>query len=179
MLRARMLQLIAMITRTMTADDYPVVAAIYAEGILTGNATFQQEAPTWESWDAEHVKSCRLVAMVDGELAGWAALSLVSGRCVYGGVAEVSVYVGAAFRGRGIGLHLLEALIAESEAHQFWTLQAGIFPENSGSVYIHEKAGFRIVGRREKIGQMNGVWRDTLLLERRSTIVGAFPNRYP
>ena len=172
MLRARMLQLRTMITRTMTADDYPAVAAIYAEGILTGNATFQQDVPSWESWDAAHVKSCRLVAMAGDELAGWAALSLVSGRCVYGGVAEVSVYVGAAFRGRGIGLYLLEALVAESEAHQFWTLQAGIFPENSGSVRIHEKAGFRIVGRREKIGQMNGVWRDTLLLERRSSIVG-------
>lgn len=160
------------LTRTMTPDDYPAVAKIYAEGIQTGNATFQSDVPSWGAWDAAHVKSCRLVALVDDHVAGWAALTPVSERCVYGGVAEVSVYIDEAYRGRGIGLQLLQELVHESEANQFWTLQAGIFPENEGSVRIHEKAGFRIVGRREKIGKMNDVWRDTLLLERRSALVG-------
>ena len=156
----------------MTPDDYPAVAKIYAEGISTGNATFQLDVPTWEIWDAAHVKTCRITAELDGVVAGWAALTPVSERCVYGGVAEVSVYIGENFRGHGIGLRLLQELVAESEATRFWTLQAGIFPENVGSVRIHEKAGFRQVGRREKIGQMHGIWRDTLLLERRSSIVG-------
>jgi L-amino acid N-acyltransferase YncA len=157
--------------RHMTPDDWPVVSAIYAEGIQTGNATFQTEIPEWASWDRGHVATCRLVAMSGDQVAGWAALSPVSERCVYGGVAEVSVYVRAAFRGQGVGLTLLQELVQESERHEFWTLQAGIFPENEGSVRIHEKAGFRVVGRREKIGRLHGVWRDTLLLERRSTVV--------
>lgn len=158
-------------TRKMTPEDWPAVASIYAEGISTGNATFQADVPSWDDWDHTHVKSCRIVALVGDEVAGWAALSPVSGRCVYGGVAEVSVYVGEAFRGQGIGLQLLRELVVESENNKFWTLQAGIFPENTGSVRIHEKAGFRIVGRREKIGRMHDVWRDTLLLERRSAVV--------
>jgi phosphinothricin acetyltransferase len=158
-------------SRKMTPEDWPAVARIYAEGISTGNATFQTDVPSWDDWDRAHVKSCRIVALAGDEVAGWAALTPVSERCVYGGVAEVSVYIGEAFRGQGIGLQLLQELVAESETNKFWTLQAGIFPENSGSVHIHEKAGFRIVGRREKIGRMQDVWRDTLLLERRSTVV--------
>lgn len=156
--------------RPMEASDWPAVAAIYEEGIHTGNATFQTEAPSWESWDAGHVAACRFVAEKDGQVAGWAALSLVSGRCVYAGVGEVSVYIGDAFRGQGLGLQLLDALVESSEKNGFWTLQSGIFPENEGSIRIHEKAGFRLVGRRERIGQMNGIWRDTLLWERRTKL---------
>lgn len=157
--------------RNMLPEDWPQVQAIYAEGLKTGNATFQNDVPTWEDWDNAHLKNCRLVALDNNTIAGWAALTPVSGRCVYAGVAEVSVYVGEAFRGKGIGKDLLEALILESEANGIWTLQAGIFPENTGSLRIHEKCGFRLVGRRERIGQMNGVWRDTLLLEKRSLLM--------
>ncbi len=156
----------------MTPSDWPSVAAIYLEGIRTGNATFQTESPTWEDWDNAHLPSCRLVAIVGNSVAGWAALIPVSSRRVYAGVAEESVYVSEKFRGHGIGLALLEKLVTESEAEGFWTLQAGIFPENIGSIRIHEKCGFRVLGRRERIGQMGGVWRDTLLLERRSAVVG-------
>jgi L-amino acid N-acyltransferase YncA len=156
----------------MTAADYPAVAEIYREGIATGHATFNTDAPSWEQWDTGHLTHCRLVA-VDGErVLGWAALSGVSDRCVYGGVAEVQVYVAAAARGKGVGLTLLEALAAASEAHGVWTLQAGIFPENTASVTLHERAGFRLVGRRERLGQMKGWWRDVLLFERRSSTVG-------
>lgn len=162
-------------TRAMTPDDYTAVAKIYGEGIRTGNATFQNDIPTWEAWDKAHVQTCRLVALVGEEVAGWAALTKVTDRCVYAGVAEVSVYIGEQFRGQGVGLTLLQALIAESEANGFWTLQAGIFPENEGSLRIHEKAGFRRIGHRERIGQMNGIWRDTVLLERRSAVVGGSP----
>ncbi|MBL7827845.1 MAG: N-acetyltransferase [Saprospiraceae bacterium] len=153
--------------RTLTPADWPQVAAIYQEGIQTGNATFQTTIPEWQEWDAAHVQPCRLVAEHEGRVVGWAALTPVSGRCVYAGVGEVSVYIADTSRGRGVGIKLLEQLIAESEAAGFWTLQAGIFPENTGSVRLHEKAGFRLVGRRERIGQMNGIWRDTLLFERR------------
>lgn len=157
---------------TMLPKHWPAVKKIYEEGITSGNATFQTTAPEWNEWDAAHVKSSRLVATENNEVLGWAALTAVSGRCVYAGVGEVSVYVAAAARGKGIGKKLLQALITESEKNNFWTLQAGIFPENTGSVKIHEDCGFRIIGKREKIGQMNGLWRDTLLLERRSSIVG-------
>jgi phosphinothricin acetyltransferase len=157
---------------TMLPQHWPTVKKIYEEGIATGNATFQTIAPEWEEWDAAHVKNSRLVATENNEVLGWAALTAVSGRCVYAGVGEVSVYVAAAARGKGIGKKLLQALITESEKNNFWTLQAGIFPENAGSVKIHEDGGFRIIGKRERIGQMNGLWRDTLLLERRSSIVG-------
>jgi phosphinothricin acetyltransferase len=156
----------------MRADDWPQVRAIYLEGIATGHATFETEAPTRESWDASHLSAGRLVARAGGEVWGWAALSPVSGRCVYAGVAEVSVYVGRATRGRGCGRALLEALIRASEAAGVWTLQAGIFPENGASIRLHLSCGFREVGRRERIGRMDGRWRDTLLLERRSKIVG-------
>jgi phosphinothricin acetyltransferase len=156
----------------MLPEHWPSVKKIYEEGIATGNATFQTTAPDWQEWDAGHVKNSRLVCIENNEVQGWAALTAVSGRCVYAGVAEVSVYVAAAARGKGIGKKLLQALIEESEKNNFWTLQAGIFPENKNSVKIHEDCGFRVIGRREKIGQMNGIWRDTLLLERRSTITG-------
>ena len=158
--------------RKMTPEDWPSVAGIYVEGIQTGNATFQTEAPAWVDWDKGHLQVCRLVAIVEEQVAGWAALSGVSARKVYAGVAEESVYVGAAFRGIGIGQQLLEALVLESETEGFWTLQAGIFPENTSSIRIHEKCGFRVLGRRERIGKMGDVWRDTLLLERRSRVIG-------
>ena len=156
----------------MTADHWPQVKAIYESGIATGNATFQTAAPEWEEWDKAHVKTCRLVAIENSQVIGWAALTAVSGRCVYAGVGEVSVYIHPEARGKNVGTQLLQALITESEANGFWTLQAGIFPENIASIKVHEKCGFRLVGRREKIGQMNGLWRDTLLLERRSLITG-------
>jgi L-amino acid N-acyltransferase YncA len=156
----------------MTPEDWPVVREIYEEGIATGDATFERAAPAWEDWDAGHMKACRLVALDAGRVVGWAALSFVSERCVYAGVAEVSVYVSAASRGQGIGRHLLESLVAASEREGLWTLQAGIFPENAGSIAIHRRCGFRIVGTREKLGRMNLHWRDVLLLERRSAVVG-------
>jgi phosphinothricin acetyltransferase len=156
----------------MREQDWPQVRAIYVEGIATGDATFETSPPDWPGWDAGHLPHSRLVARAGTTLLGWAALSAVSGRCVYGGVAEVSVYVGAAHRGKGVGRDLLRCLVSESERNGIWTLQAGIFPENAGSVAIHEKCGFRLVGRRERLGQMDGRWRDVLLLERRSPVVG-------
>ena len=157
----------------MNPADWPAVRAIYEEGIATGHATFQQEAPAWEQWDAGHLPGCRLVAARSRVVVGWAALSRVSSRDVYAGVAEVSIYVAAGARGGGIGRQLLDALVAESERAGIWTLQAGIFPENLPSLTLHERCGFRVVGRREKLGQMDGRWRDVLLLERRSRSAGA------
>ena len=158
----------------LTALHWPAVRAIYAEGIATGIATFATEPPTWEAWNHDHLPTCRLVAVDDaGAVRGWVALSPVSGRCVYAGVAEVSVYVAAAARGLGLGRTLLAALITESEQQQLWTLQAGIFTQNSASLALHEAVGFRVVGRRERIGQLHGQWQDALLLERRSAVVGA------
>jgi phosphinothricin acetyltransferase len=157
---------------TMTPRDWPAVRAIYEEGIATGNATFEKSAPEWEKWDTGHLAPCRLTAREGGEVLGWAALSPVSGRCVYAGVAEVSVYVAARARGNGAGLALLRRLVEESERSGIWTLQAGIFPENVASIAIHQKAGFRVVGVRERLGCMDGRWRDVVLLERRSTTVG-------
>jgi phosphinothricin acetyltransferase len=156
----------------MIFEHWQRVRAIYENGIATGNATFQTSAPEWEEWDRAHVKSCRIVAVENENVIGWAALTAVSGRCVYAGVGEVSVYVDSSARGKGVGNALLTELIKESERHNFWTLQAGIFPENAASIKIHQSTGFRIIGTREKIGQMNGIWRDTILLERRSTITG-------
>lgn len=159
--------------REMTAADWDEVRRIYFEGIAGGNATFESEAPSWERWDASHVRSCRLVAANGEGIFGWAALSLSSGRPVYAGVAEVSVYVERDARGLGVGSALLSALIAASEREGFWTLQAGIFPENEASLALHKRHGFRVVGRRERIGRMkDGRWRDVLLLERRSDRVG-------
>ena len=154
-------------------EHWEAVRAIYLQGIATGNATFETGAPEWEAWDAAHFASCRIVARLGDEIVGWAAVSPVSKRHVYRGVAEVSAYVAERVRGRGIGKLLLGELITESEAAGIWTLQAGIFPENVASIELHKRLGFRIVGTRERIGQMNGRWRNTVLLERRSTIVGA------
>ncbi len=156
----------------MTPEDWPAVRVIYLEGIATGNATFETSAPEWERWDTAHIPSCRLVARRKGEILGWAALSAVSSRCVYAGVAEVSIYVPSVARGRGIGLRLLSGLVTGSEQAGIWTLQAGIFADNQASVRLHERCGFRIVGRRERLGQLKGTWRDVLLMERRSEVVG-------
>jgi phosphinothricin acetyltransferase len=157
--------------RVMTPEDWPSVREIYEAGIATRNATFASKAPEWPDWDKEHIAACRLIAEHDSRVAGWAALTSVSNRCVYAGVAEVSVYVDAAARGTGVGRALLSALVDASEAQGLWTLQAGILPENVASVRLHERCGFRIVGRRERIGQMDGEWRDVLLLERRSAVI--------
>jgi phosphinothricin acetyltransferase len=156
----------------MAAEDWESVRAIYLDGIATGQATFETEAPTWTTWNNAHLPAPRLVAISSERIAGWAALSAVSGRPVYRGVAEVSVYVAQQMRGTGIGRLLLEALVRESENAGIWTLQAGIFPENAASISIHNSCGFREVGRRESIAKMAGVWRDTLLFERRSKLVG-------
>lgn len=158
--------------RDLRPADWPEVAEIYEDGIRTGNATFETAAPSWEAWDAAHSEH-RLVAFLDGRIAGWAALSPASERCCYRGVAEESVYVAAWARGRGVGRALLEELIERSEAAGIWTLTAGIFPENAASVRLHMVCGFRLVGVRERLGELDGVWRDVLLLERRSEVVGA------
>jgi L-amino acid N-acyltransferase YncA len=158
--------------RSMLPSHWEKVKKIYEEGIATGNATFETTVPSWEDWDAGHAKAPRLVAVENEEIVGWAALTNVSGRCVYAGVGEVSVYVSGLQRGKGIGRELLEALIIESEKNEYWTLQAGIFPENKSSIKIHEDCGFRLIGVREKIGKMNHVWRDTLLMEKRSKKTG-------
>jgi L-amino acid N-acyltransferase YncA len=156
----------------MRQTDWGRVRVVYAEGLSTGEATFETEAPTWETWDAAHLPFGRLVAREGGIVKGWAALSPVSSRRAYAGVAEVSVYVGQDFRGGGIGKALLEALVRESEENGVWTLQASVFPENAASVALHRRCGFREVGRRERIGKLGGRWRDTVLLERRSRVVG-------
>ena len=153
-------------------EHWPAVRSIYEEGIKTGSATFEKQSPDWEIWTGNHLSHSRLVAKVNNEIAGWAALTAVSGRCVYAGASEVSVYVAEKFRGQKIGNALLQELIKQSEENNIWTLQAGIFPENKSSIKIHETNGFRIVGFREKIGKMNNVWRDTILMERRSSVVG-------
>lgn len=155
----------------MLAAHWPTVKTIYEAGLATGNASFQTAAPSWEEWDQAHLPHSRLVALEGDTVAGWAALTAVSGRCVYAGVAEVSVYVAPVYQGEGIGKALLSALITESEAHGIWTLQAGIFPENIASIRLHEHAGFRTIGVREKIGKMGDRWRDTVLLEKRSKTV--------
>lgn len=158
----------AMELAPMQPEDWEAVRRIYLEGIAAGNATFETEAPEWERWDAAHLPHCRLVARETGAVVGWAALSPVSARRVYRGVAEVSVYVAESARGRGVGRALLEALAAESEGQGIWTLQAGIFPENTASLELHRRCGFRAVGTRQRIGELGGVWRDVVLLERRS-----------
>jgi phosphinothricin acetyltransferase len=156
----------------MTEKDWPSVAEIYQQGIETGNATFEKDVPTWPKWNAGHLPDCRVVAIIDDSVIAWAALTPVSGRCVYAGVAEVSVYVSNKYHGLKIGKKILEKLISESEDSGIWTLQAGIFFENKASIKIHENLGFRIVGFREKIGKMDKIWRDTILLERRSKNIG-------
>ena len=152
----------------LTAADWPAVSAIYAEGIATGNATFEATLPSWDEWAGAHIARHRLVGRVGREVAGWAALSPVSTRPVYAGVAEESVYVGRRFRGQGVGRALLTELIEQSEADGIWTLEAGVFPENLASLRLHLSCGFRVVGVRERIGKHRGVWRDVVFLERRS-----------
>ena len=158
---------------SMTEAHWPAVKAIYEAGIATGNATFETQAPAWDAWDKAHLAHSRLVAVDDaGTVQGWAALSPVSSRCVYGGVAEISVYIAAGARGQGVGRQLLQALIADSEDHGIWTLQAGTFEENAASIGLHTQAGFRVIGHRERVGQHHGVWRNTVQMERRSPTVG-------
>jgi phosphinothricin acetyltransferase len=160
------------IIEEMKDESWEAVQRIYNEGIATKNATFQTEAPEWDAWDQSHRKDCRLIATINNEIAGWAALSNVSSRCVYAGVAEVSIYIDSAFRGMGVGDQLMKQLINESEKQGIWTLQAGIFPENKASIALHLNNGFRIQGTREKIAKMDNVWRDTVMLERRSRVAG-------
>ncbi len=157
---------------SMQPRDWDLVREIYLEGVATGNATFETEAPDWERWDAGHLPQCRLVARNGAGVLGWAALSPVSRRAVYAGVCEVSVYVAASARGLGVGRALLRALIETSEQQGVWTLQASIFPENQASIALHLNHGFRELGRRERIARHHGVWRDTVVLERRSRIAG-------
>lgn len=158
--------------RSLDKADWPVVRAIYLEGIATDQATLETESPAWGEWNAAHLPAPRIVAVSDEKVIGWAALGRVSARAVYAGVAEVSVYVANGARGTGVGRALLEKLISASEANNIWTLQANIFPENVASLALHKSCGFREVGRRERIGKMKGAWRDTILLERRSNKVG-------
>ncbi len=152
----------------MAASDWPAVAEIYRQGLDTGHASFETEVPAYEAWDRAHLERPRLVARLDGDVVGWAALSPVSDRCVYGGVAEDSVYVAAAATSRGVGRTLLTELVRRAEDDGIWTIQAGLFPENTASLALHERCGFRVVGRRERLGKHHGAWRDVLLVERRS-----------
>ena len=153
--------------RPMSPEDWSSVRSIYEEGILTRNATFETSAPEWERWDRGHLAVCRIVACREDGMIGFGALSPVSARACYAGVAEVSIYVAARARGRGIGKELMDALVAASEGAGIWTLQASIFPENLASIRLHEGADFRLVGRRERIARLDGFWRDVVLMERR------------
>jgi len=157
----------------MSEKDWPAVSTIYGEGIATGNATFEKSIPEWQKWDSGHLRTCRLVARAGNDVLGWAALTPVSGRCIYAGVAEVSVYVAERARGQKVGLKLLHKLVEASERVGIWTLQAGIFPENIASVELHKRCGFTTVGTRKRLGRMDGRWRDVSLMERRSKTVGA------
>ena len=157
---------------TISEENFPEVGKIYGEGLLTGTATFETAIPSWEKWDNGHLPFGRIMAVEDSNYLGWASISPVSSRCVYGGVAEVSVYVSEKARGKGVGEFLLKNLIKISEANNIWTLQSGIFRENLASHKLHIKCGFREIGYKEKVGQLRGVWKDNVLLERRSKIVG-------
>jgi len=161
-----------LLIEAMQPDDWPAVRSIYLEGIATGHATFETKAPSWEDWDASHQQFGRLVAREADRVVGWAALTPVSRRQVYAGVAEVSVYIARDSHGKGVGRALLERLICESDQNGIWTLQASVFPENAATLGLHRACGFREVGRRERIGRLDGTWRDTLLLERRSQVAG-------
>ena len=156
----------------MMPSDWPEVSIIYEEGIVTGYATFETQVPSFEVWNRAHLDIGRLVALHQECIAGWAALSSVSNRCVYHGVAEVSIYIGKLYRGMGIGKQLMKQLIKVSEEAGFWTLQSGIFPENKASVALHEQMGFRYLGCRKKIARYKGEWKDNLIFERRSTCIG-------
>jgi L-amino acid N-acyltransferase YncA len=153
--------------RALRPDDWPAVTEIYAAGIATANATFETTVPAWDDWDRAHLDDHRLVAVVGSDVVGWAALAPASDRCAYAGVAENSVYIHPHHRGCGVGRVLLTALLAGADAAGFWTVQTGIFPENTASVALHQRCGFRIVGTRERIGRLDGVWRDVLFVERR------------
>ena len=157
----------------MRADDWKRVQQVYLEGLSTDNASFETEVPTWEQWDRAHLKGCRLVACHEDQVLAWAALSVVSERKCYAGVAEFSLYVGESFRGMGIGKSLLEVLVEVSEAQGIWTLCASTFPENIASLGMQTACGFRVVGRRERIAKHKGIWRDTIITERRSKKAGA------
>ena len=159
--------------QAVTAADWEPIRAIYLEGIASGQATFETEAPTWEEWDATHHPFARFVTRREERVVGWAALAPVSRRPCYAGVAEVSVYVAADTRGEGVGRRLLEAIIAESERRGIWTLQGAAFPENASSLRLQRRCGFREIGRRVRIARLHGVWRDTVITERRSPVVGA------
>jgi L-amino acid N-acyltransferase YncA len=157
--------------RELRREDWPAVKAIFEQGIAGGDATFETEAPSWEDWDSSHLEGHRIVALQDGEVVGWAALAPVSGRCVYRGVTEDSVYVADAAHGRGVGRALLAELIARAERDGIWTIQAGIFPENGASIELHRRCGFRILGVHERLGKQRGVWRDVVRMERRSEAI--------
>jgi L-amino acid N-acyltransferase YncA len=159
--------------RRMHEEDADRILAIYAEGIEDGLATFETECPSWQEWDETHHRECRLVAESDGTVVGWAALSPVSRRACYRGVAEISVYVARAARGRAVGSALLKALVGESEKAGYWTLQGVTLEENTASVRMQKRCGFRVVGVRERIGNLDGEWKTTVLTERRSEVVGA------
>jgi L-amino acid N-acyltransferase YncA len=160
------------VIRPLTAADWPAVRGIYEEGIAGGDATFETAAPGWTDWDRAHLAGHRLVAVAGGRVVGWAALSPTSARPAYAGVAEASLYVAGAAAGRGVGRALLERLVEGAEADGIWTVQAGIFPENAASLALHRRCGFRTVGVRERVGKLEGRWRDVVLLERRSPRVG-------
>jgi phosphinothricin acetyltransferase len=157
--------------RRLTREDWPRVEAIYAEGIATGDATFDTEPPSWEEFDAGRLPDHRFVAVADGEVVGWVAASPTSARECYAGVIEHSVYVAESARGQGVGRALMDALLASADAAGIWTIQSSVFPENEATLALHERVGFRVVGRRERIAQQNGTWRDTVLLERRSASI--------
>lgn len=159
-------------TRNLEAQYYSQLASIYLEGIATGIATFQTDVPEWEDWDKSHLSHCRIAAFEAERMSGWAALSPVSSRTVYEGVAEVSIYIAAAFRGKGIGKLLMCQLIKESEEAGVWTLQSAVFPNNVASIKLHKQCGFRQIGYKEKIGQKDGIWIDNIIMERRSKVVG-------
>jgi L-amino acid N-acyltransferase YncA len=160
-----------LIVRDLRPDDWPEVARIYEEGIATGNATFETEVPSWEAWDDSHLREHRLVAGEDERVVGWIALAPVSRRPCYGGVAEVSVYVSEGARGKRVGSELLAAVVESAERGGIWTLQTSVFPENEPSLALLRRFGFRTVGTRERIGRLHGVWRDTVLVERRSEVL--------
>jgi L-amino acid N-acyltransferase YncA len=157
--------------RDLRRDDWPEVARIFEEGIVTGNATFETEVPSWEAWDRTHLAGHRYVAEEDARVVGWIALAAVSARACYAGVAEISVYVTAEARGRSVGSELLATLVESAERGGFWTLQTSVFPENAASLALLRRFGFRVVGTRERIARLHGVWRDTVLVERRSEVV--------
>ena len=158
--------------RVLKEADYPRVKTIYQQGIDGGNATFTTKAKEWAVWDSERAEAARLVGVIEGEVVAWACLSDVSNNCAYNGLGETTIYVDAAYQGKGIGLSMLNALIKASEKAGYWTLQALIFPENTASIHIHEKAGFEVLCVHKKLGKHFDVWRDVTLLERRSTVVG-------